>query len=232
MNRFDYVKVLLYAYPKLDALAEAAGCGAEVKAFLSFRSEEDALVLAERIAEEIIMSKKLSLWKEELDLIFSQCSERELYLLEYKYFRRKEFLKGRFAEFSLEMSERSYFRMQNALLSSLAARFAAAGLTRGRFFREFSTYRPFMRVLAALSGGRERAVVFKRRKKQLALYQNSGNSCGAGGDFLPRRTNKAITINAAAATQMMTICVPESPSPGSSTAAPPPSPSPISPEDA
>lgn len=232
MNRFDYVKVLLYAYPKLDALAEAAGGGAQVKAYLSFRSPRDALGLSERIAEEIVMSKKLFLLREELDKVISTCSERELYLLEYKYFRRREVLRGKFSRFSLDVSERTYFRMQNALLSSVFARLTAAGLTRERFLRDFSSYRPFMRVLAAVCGGKERAIVFKRRKKLLALCQNSGNSCGAAGERLPRKTKNAITINAAAAAQITAICVPESPCCGSGVVSPP-SPAPLSsPEEA
>ena len=56
MTKYDYVKVLLYAYPKLDALAEAEECGAENRALLSFREKRDALFLAERIAENIVIA--------------------------------------------------------------------------------------------------------------------------------------------------------------------------------
>lgn len=231
MNRFDYVKVLLYAYPKLGELAEAVGSGAEVKACLSFRSKMDAAALIETIAEEIVTSKKLYLLKRDLDKIVASCGMRQRYLLEYKYFRRKRVLKEQFGGFTLSVCERSYFRMQAALLSEMLEKFEAAGWTRARFFGEFSSFQPFMRILGALYEGKERAIVFKRRKKELALCQNSGNSCGAGEERLPRKTNRAITIRAAAATQMMTICVPESPSFGSSIS-PPPAPSSTSPDDA
>lgn len=231
MDRFDYVKVLLYAYPQLKELADAASSGAEVKAYLSFRCERDALSLAEEIAGDIVLSKKLSFLKKKLDWVVGGCTRRERYLLEYKYFRRKRILRGEFADFSLGLCERSYFRLQCDLLHDIRQRFLKAGLTRERFLRDFSSFKPFMRVLRAVSGGRERTVVYKRRNKQLALFQNSENSCGAGGDFLPRSTNSAITISAAAATQMMTICVPDSPS-LSAAGAPPPSPLSISPEEA
>lgn len=231
MNKFDHVKVLLYAYPKIEALAEAVGEGARIKAFLSFRSVQTADALAEKIAEEIVISKKLYLLKGEMDQILSSCSVKTRYLLEYKYFRRKRVLRDEFRGFSLPVSEREYFRMQTALLLKMSAKFNAAGWTRERFLREFSSFGPFMRVFRALGAGRERAVVYKRRKKQLALCQNSGNSCGAETARLPRRTNRAITIKAAAETQMMTICVPESPS-FTVSSSPPPAPSSAPPEEA
>lgn len=211
MNQVDYAKVLLYAYPKLDMLREAVESGARIKALLSFRSRGGALAVTERIVCEIVTAKKLALLKGELDEVLSVCSERELFLLEYKYFRRKELLRGKFSGFRLECSERSYFRMQNALLSKLATRLVAVGWTEKRFFAEFGDFKPFMRVFRAIREGRERAVVFKRRKRQLMLRQNSGNSCGDGADFLPRKTITAIAATATAATQTIAICTPESP---------------------
>lgn len=208
MNKYDYVKVLLYAYPKLDALAEAVECGVEVKALLSFRGRESALALAEKIAEEIVTAKKLSLLKEALKKALSACSERELFLLEYKYFRRKELLKGRYAGYSPECSQRHYFRLQNALLEKMAALCAGLGLTQDWFFEEFGDFAPFMRVYRALAEGRERTVVYKRKQKAICFRQNS-DSCG--GDFLPRKRKAAIAASATAATQTIAICIPESP---------------------
>ena len=216
MDNLNYVKVLLYSYPKLDALADAVGCGAEVKALLSFRGRCDALSIAEKVAEEIVISKKLSLLKGELDRAISNLTDRELFLLEYKYFRRKEYLRGKFSGFVLGCSERSYFRMQNALLVKMASRLKMLGYTQQRFFSEFGNFSPFMRVYRAVAEGRERVVVFKRRKRELP-FQNSGASCGAGADFLPRKTKTAIAANANAATQMITICIPESPDEGTSS---------------
>lgn len=211
MNKHDYVKVLLYAYPKLDALREAVECGVEVKAVLSFRARQNATELFERVAEEIVIAKKLSLLKRKLDEVFSRCSERDLFLLEYKYFRRKDVLREKYAGYEPNCSERNYFRLQNALLTKVAALLLAAGVTEKRFFREFRHYAPFMRVFRAIREGRERAVVFKRRDREIAFRQKSS---GSGGAFLPRRTNIAMTASAAAATQMMAICPPESPAAG------------------
>ncbi len=176
MERYTYVKVLLYAYPKLDALAEAVAGGAEVKALLSFRMPADACRLAEKIAEEVVSAKRLSCLKSELEELWEGFSEEELFLLEYKYFRRKGELSGRFAGRTLPFSERSYFRMQNALLQKVAARLIARGWTERRFFAEFGGFAPFVRVYRALKEGRERAVVFKRRRRELVFGQNSETS--------------------------------------------------------
>ena len=211
MDKNDYVKVLLYAYPKLDALREAVECGVEVKAVLSFRARQDATAVLERIAEEIVIAKKLSLLKRKLDEVLSHCSEREMFLLEYKYFRRKDVLREKFAGYEPNCSERNYFRLQNALLTKIAALLLSVGMTERRFFREFRRYAPFMRVFRAIREGRERAVVFKRRDREIAFRQKSS---GSGGAFLPRRTNIAMTTSAAAATQIRAICAPESPATG------------------
>ena len=213
MNRFDYVKVLLYAYPKLEELADAVSGGVEVKAFLSFRARGDALACAEKIAEEIVIAKKLSLLKGELDRALEDLSERELFLLEYKYFRRKTYLKGKFAGFELDCSERNYFRLQNLLLAKIGARLLSLGRTEKSFFADFTSYKPFMRVYRAVREGRERAVVYKRTKRGIVFRQNSENSCCCEETgLLPRRTKSAIAATATAAMQITAICKPERPS--------------------
>lgn len=209
MEKNDYVKVLLYAYPKLDALREAVESGVEVKALLSFRARQDATAVFERIADEIVIAKKLSLLKRKLDGALARCTRRELFLLEYKYFRRKDVLREVFGGYEPNCSERNYFRLQNALLAKIAAMLLAVGMTEKWFLREFRRYAPFMRVFRAIREGRERAVVFKRRDREIAFRQKSSGS--GGGTFLPRRTNMAMTASAAAATQMRAICTPESP---------------------
>lgn len=173
MSGYEEVKTMLYAYPKLEMLAEAAEAAAEVKALLSFRAREDALGSAERVAEEILSGKRLRLLKNALDGVLEGLGGEELFLLEYKYFRRKDRLQE--CTEALSCSERSYFRKQNALLAKVAAELVRRGWTKARFFALFGGYPPFMRVYRALRAGRERAVVFKRVRKGIA-FQNSGNS--------------------------------------------------------
>ena len=49
-----YVKVLLYAFPKMKELASAISAGAEVKATLSFRALGDTFAVAESVANEVL----------------------------------------------------------------------------------------------------------------------------------------------------------------------------------
>lgn len=216
----DYVKTLLYSYPKIEEMAQAVGCGAENKAALSYRGVEDALKAAERVAEEIVMSKKLYLLKEKIDKALLGLSEKEAFLLEYKYFRRKEYLKGKYLGFVLNCSQRSYFRMQNALLSKISLRLFAAGLSKEKFLNDFKDFPPFMRVLGALQSGKDRLVYFNRRRRGVR-FQNSKDSCEGAG-FLPRSKKSAIERRETPAAQRMAICTPESPffGVGSSTISP------------
>lgn len=207
MEGFIYVKVLLYAYPKLNMMAEAVSAGAEIKALLSFRGRADALTEAERIAEEIAMSCRLLRAKETLDEALGRCSEEELFLLEYKYFRRRRVLAERFAGRMLNCSERSYFRMQVALLRKMAALLTALGMTEREFFSRFGEFPPFLRVYRAIEEGRERSVVFKRRRREIAFRQNSV-SCGSG-ERLARSTSSATATAAAPTTHRTTICTTE-----------------------
>lgn len=212
MDKKDYVKVLLYAYPQLDALRDAVECGVEVKAVLSFRDVHDAAAVCDRIAEEIVSAKKLALVKNLLDRILERCTTREKYLLEYKYFRRKRMLQEEFADVELNCAERSYYRLQNAVLEKIAMLLLAEGMSEEKFLKDFQNYAPFMRLYDVIREGRERAIVFKRVGRPIAFRQKSSGS--GGGDFLPRRTKAAITTSAPAARQTIAICAPESPAVG------------------
>lgn len=203
MESCTYVKVMLYAYPRLEMLAEASESAATAKALLSFREAFDPWRLAERVAEEMAQARLLRALKEETELLLAGLSEEERYLLEYKYFRRRQVLRERFGGFALDCTERSYFRRQNALLGKLAGRFAAFGWTRAAFFERFGGYAPFMRVYRALLDGREHALVLKRRKKTLSLLQTSASD---GEGRLPRTTSTATRTTASAKAERSTIC--------------------------
>lgn len=209
MKNHNYVKVLLYAYPRLDSLVEALESGVEVKALLSFRESKDVFTVFEELGEEIVTAKKLVLLKERLQALFQGCTYREKYLLEYKYFRRREILRDKYSGYEPECSERNYYRLQHALLEKLASKLIASGFDEKKFFEEFSDFPPFMRVYHAISSGKERAVVFKRTDRGIVFRQKS--SCMGDGERFPRRTNSAIANSAAAARTIMAICVPESP---------------------
>lgn len=204
---FEYVKVVLYAYPHLAALAEAVGVGAENKAFLSFRGGCDTLSLAERIAEELALKNRILRLKDAIDGVLEGCGEEEMFLLEYKYFRRKAALSGRFAQMCVSCSERNYFRRQNALLRKIAAGIGMRGWTEEMYIASFGKFAPFRRALRALEKGREKSLIAHRNKREIvfgAARQKSEDSCP--DVFLPRSTRTATAIAAAQRMQMTTIC--------------------------
>lgn len=202
MDGYEYVKALLYVYPILTPLAEAAATEAENKACLSFR-KTNTLACAEQIAEETARSGLLRELEREMRSLLTCFSEEESYLLEYKYFRRRAELNGRFAGVRFTGSLREYFRRQNALLKKTAGLLAARGVTEQTFLRDFADVQPFPRVYRAVKEGRERLVTPKRKARELKCAQKS--SCGAGA-FLPRRTNAATAQTAATVIQTTAIC--------------------------
>lgn len=167
---YDYVKAVLYAYPALDEIGEAVLCSAKNKAMLSYKSPQSTEKVAEEILRELRTGEALQELRAAIDSLLAGCSEEELYLFEYKYFRRKSVLQARFSRFCLPYSERSYFRSQERLLRKAGAHFLKQGWTEARFLRE--TGGLFKKVLRAISSGREGAVS-RQRKRGRALCQGS-----------------------------------------------------------
>ncbi len=170
MLKYDYIKAILYAYPSLGEIAEAVGASAEHKALLSYRSVRPTEEVAEDILREIASRRAILALNDVVESLLSVCTREERYLLEYKYFRRREVLRGQFADYSLHCSERHYFRKQNRLLKKAAGIFLAKGWTQERFLSE--TNGLFSRVMAALGEGEERTVCSSRR---------SGRPCYSSG---------------------------------------------------
>lgn len=159
----EYAKVILYAYPHLLPLADAVGVGAVNKAMLSFRAREDALVTAEAIAEELAFKSRLLRLAEDLEGVLASFGDEEMYLLEYKYFRRGKVLRERYAGYVMACSERTYFRRQAAVLHKFCCLLAARGWTERAYAEAFGGFAPFARVLDAILSGRESAVTAKRK---------------------------------------------------------------------
>lgn len=218
MDERLYVKVYLYAYPQLEGLAEAESRSAENRALLSFRGASGALEAAEKVVESIFAARELLALKADLDGCLSLLSEEERFLLEYKYFRRRSALGAR-AERVFGCSERSYFRKQNAVLNKTAACLISRGRTERDFLERFGDYSLFMRVYRALAEGRERAVVFKRKRRGIR-FAGQNSSCGEGERF-PLKTSTATARHAAAITQITAICTPEGPSAAGGCSSPP-----------
>ena len=206
-EEFAYEKLILYAYPQLLTLAESSERSAENKALLSFRSYEAADVIACRIVEELKTAGELRILHAELKEMLPLFTDEERFLLEYKYFRRKKVLK-QFGGVTLACSERSYFRRQRALIEKVSRILKARGITEENFHLRFGAYEPFTRILLALKEGRERAVLAKRKRREVS-FQNSVTS-SPRGETLPRRSSTETATATAHTMTIATICPAES----------------------
>ena len=164
----DYQKVLLYAYPKLERMAEDIGQIVLAKARASVMGRETALACAEKLIRYNFLRGQILFLKDELDGMLSCFSREERFLLEYKYFRRKSRLEGEFAGVCVSCSERTYFRRQARLASKLNGLFVRSGLDEGWFMRSLGAFPYIQDALAKLGGCGESAFADKRAKSALA----------------------------------------------------------------
>ena len=199
----EYAKVILYAYPHLRALAEASETAARNRACLSYRSRLGTLEEAERIAEELAVRARLLRLAAAMDDIVRRCTREEKFLLEYRYFQRRNVLRE-FGVHALPCSERTYFRRQQELLRRTAHRLAARGWTEEAYTAAFAGYAPFVRVLRAIADGRESSVAAKRERRGLTFGCPQNSSRSRGG-FLPRARMTATATAAMHASTMTTI---------------------------
>ena len=105
--------------------------------------------------------------KEAADRAVDACTEEERFLLEYKYFRRRKELRGRFSGAEVSCSERNYFRRQAALLRKMVSELGRRGWTERAFLEAFGAFAPFMRAFRALSEGQEGKLVAHRGKRDI-----------------------------------------------------------------
>ncbi len=197
------VKTLLYAYPRLEDLAEASEVAGENKAYLSFRSNRSALDDCLAVAEEFSLSEKLLHLRDQLSLVVDSLTPEEQYLLEYKYFRRRKILAS-LSDMVPTYSVRTYFRKQNELLRKVRSRLMFLGWSDRIFENEFGSYPPFVRLKKRLQKEGEGKVF---RKEECPLRQNSVLSSPEGeARLLPRRMKTAAATAATHTTQMTAIC--------------------------
>ena len=196
----DLTKTVLYVYPMMKKLAEATRVGARNKALLSYRSQCDAMHDLEAVAEDMLLARRLDELKELLESLFARLDREELFLLEYRYFRRKRVL-ARFDQM-LACSERNYFRKQERLLKKLSSWLLSRGVTEEYFLAAFRGSVCLRKVYRAVQNGGELKIC-ARREKRGVRFQGSSFSGGAG--FLPRATNTEITSTATAASVIKTI---------------------------
>ena len=131
----NYVKAMLYAFPKMTAMEEGYSGVIETKAILSHNARKDGEKVLEEIVLEIFKKQRCAQLKRRIYRVLLKLDSKERLLLELRYFRRKrvirEYLKGyKTPPFS---SRRSYYRLQAKLLCKLVRNFEKAGLTKEDF---------------------------------------------------------------------------------------------------
>lgn len=127
--REDYVKAVLYIYPKLAAIAEDYGEHIRNRALGSYRRTAERE--AEYLAEEILRKGAIENLKEKVDGILKKLSGEERFLLEMRYFGRRKQVS---AVGLRPRSERSYYRRQEKLLGKMAAPVCGRGADGGGVF--------------------------------------------------------------------------------------------------
>lgn len=162
----NYAKVMLYAYPFLNAVDKDYEEHIRNKAILSYGNKWTAEGLAEYIAGEIITKRNIAALKQDLEKVFGKLDEVEKQLLEIRYFGKRkklrDFLKNGCGKSA--WSERKYFRRQQRLGDKLAAMMSSVGLTKERYLQEFACVDIFQRIAKLIDEGRDEKISAAERR--------------------------------------------------------------------
>ena len=139
------MKAVLYAYPFLDTVREDYGIHIKNKAILSYRRNEPAEVVAEKIVEEIFEKRHLEWLKGKVEEALDKLSQTERLLVKIRYFRKNK-KEQRTDEVLEKWSERTYFRMQEKLYEKLKRIFERMGFTMEVFKRNFENMEIFQKI--------------------------------------------------------------------------------------
>lgn len=168
----NYQQILLYIYPKLGRFIT------DIQSFINYRAvhsyhiqlkvEKSILTMLEVLERK----QKLILAQEMLTNLFTQFSQEEQFLIEYKYFRRREVLSGKYKNFVLDCSSRTYYRKQKRIETKINALFMQNGLDENWFFENFSAIPSVMQLYDDLQCGKLQ-LADKRKTKELTLKKAS-----------------------------------------------------------
>ena len=135
----EYVQTLLYVYPRLGEITKDYGEHVENKAVLSCDGKMATDRLIEYLAKEILEKRKLESLSALLDDVVDGLSEKEKFLLELRYFRRRQRLRSGARVFRGKLgSRRSYPRVQEKLLKKFGERLRLCGVSEKRFLAEYA----------------------------------------------------------------------------------------------
>lgn len=164
----DYLKVLLYVYPRIDYVNRDIEDLITSKAVASFNYNGKTERQIQQVIQLVTIKNNFLILKDDMGKIIEVLSMEEKYLLEYKYFRRNRVLKGEFKNFKLDYCERTYFRKQTKLLTKLFQIFNREGLTYDWFIKTFSKVAFMMNYLRKVQDCERKTFCEKRKKNILA----------------------------------------------------------------
>lgn len=161
----NYVKAVLYVYPRLKDMEEDYEEHIRNVAYMSYASKVGAERSAVYLAEEIIRKELLRELREISEQTIGNLSETEKCLLEVRYFRRKLKLKEYVKTVGDKggFSPRSYFRRQKQLLKKVGEDFKRYGLTEERFFEDFAQFGYLKTAYRYITDGKEKTAAGRER---------------------------------------------------------------------
>ena len=152
-----YVKALLYSYPKMAQMEMNYQEHIFCKACFSFDNRRTGEFLAEELAGEVVKKQTIKELRDLIGRVVERFSEKERYLLELRYFRRKLKLKEfeeKYGKPSIE-SVRSYFRKQMRLIEKVERTFMRFGVTEEKM-EEFMRIDELKAVYLRLCKGKDK----------------------------------------------------------------------------
>ena len=161
-----YEKTLLYLYPHLDGMSAALDTSLRTQAILSYRKQEGAEALVERLLLADFQSRFLCAAREALDELFKEFSREEMFMLEYRYFRRKRVMRA-YEDMPVRMSLRTFYRRQRRVLQKFSAALRQRGMDEGWFLENFSSMDWAMRVYAKVCAGSDSYIMGKYKDSPL-----------------------------------------------------------------
>ena len=137
-----YVKAVLYSYPLLKMTEEGYEEHIKNVACMSHASKVGAERTAEYLAEEILRARRFSELRQIAEKVLGKMSEKEKFLLEIRYFRRRKKLKEFMEKLGEDggFSKRNFFRKQHDVLKKAEGLFERYGLSKERFDRDFANF--------------------------------------------------------------------------------------------
>lgn len=165
-SRGAYEKTLLYLYPHLETMSAALDVSLQTQALLSYRKREGAEALVERLLTADFQSRFLLGVQETLDELFGEFSREDMFVLEYRYFRRKRVMRSYEAE-PVKMSLRTFYRRQHRVLQKFSAALRRRGMDEKWFLENFSDMDWAMRVYKKVCAGHDSYIMGKYRNSPL-----------------------------------------------------------------